>query len=284
MLSHRPRLALLVGLLLAGTLASPLHAQQEQGSPPPVQSEEPGEIFDRGGLDMDEQMIARIKEQPLNWMFGVSLMVANPQDSLRSALQNVQQSDVGIGFGLNAGYYFDPVPVAITGEFAMNFYGGDSKRYVVNGPVFKDTLSYETLNLQMPVTFSARLQPNLFTWLYPYGEVIGGFMIFNSNLSITRTTGSSGGTTSVDTEGENETSASWLYGAGAGIMIKTADIITLPNSLQRVLIDVRFRYLRSTNVSIPSVELTDTEEFRITSVPVPDPSFVTFNIGITAQF
>ena len=270
----------MVGLLLGSMLASPLHAQNEQGGPPVVdQEQEPGEIFDRSGPDIDEQMIARIKEQPLNWMFGLSFMVSNPQDSLRRAIQAVQDQDVGIGFALNAGYYFDPVPVAITGEFAMNFYGGESRRYIRPGQCFNDTLTYETLNLQIPVTCAARLQPNLFTWVFPYAEVIGGFNVFHSNLSVSRSSG-----IDQEAEGVNETSASWLYGAGAGIMIKTADVITLPNALQRILIDVRFRYLRSTNVSVPTIELTDTESYRIKSVPVPDPSFVTFNIGIAAQF
>ena len=140
-------------------------------------------------------------------------------------------------------------------------------------------MTYETLNLQIPVTFSARLQPNLFTWVYPYLEAVGGFNIFNSNLSVTRSSG-----VDQEADGVNESSASWLYGGGVGLMVKTADIITLPNALQRILIDIRFRYLRSTNVSVPAVELTDTESFRVKSVPVPDPSFVTFNIGIAAQF
>ena len=135
---------LITGLILCTLLASPVLAQNEQGAPPdPVPAapdeERPGDIFDRSGLDMDEQMINRIKEQPLNWMFGLTFMVTNPQDSLRRALQAVQQQDVGIGFGLSAGYYFDPVPVAITGEFAMNFYGGESRRYIQPGQFFNDT-------------------------------------------------------------------------------------------------------------------------------------------------
>ena len=269
--------------VLAVLVASPLpsFAQGGQVDEEAAAGEEPspGSIFDRDASSIDDQMIEGIKQQPLNWHVGFSLMVANPQDSLRRALLAQDISGVGIGFALDAGYHFDPIPVALVGEFAMNFYGGQSRQVIRPGQFFNDTINYETLNLQIPVTFAARLQPNILTWVHPYVEGIGGFMVFNSNLSVDRSSG-----TTQSSDGLNESSASWVYGAGVGMMVKTADVITLPNALQRILVDVRFRYLRSSDVSIPYIQLNDDDTYVVKSSQIPDPWFVLFNLGITVQF
>ncbi len=273
----RPFIPTLAATLIAGILlASPLSLRAQKTDPDDAR---PGDIFDGDAQNMDAEIIERIKQQPLNWHFGASFMVSNPQDSLRRALQRLESPDVGYGFAIDVGYHFDPVPVALIGEFAMNFYGGQYRESIQPGPIFNDTLSYETLNLQMPVTFSARVQPSLLTWVHPYAEAIGGFMLFNSSLTVDRRSGSG-----EQSESRNESSASWVYGVGAGLMVKTADIITLPSSLSRILLDVRFRYLRSTDVEIPTIKLRDDGSYFVESAAIPDPAFVLFNIGVAVQF
>lgn len=273
----RPFIPTLAATLLAGILlASPLSLRAQNTDPDDAR---PGDTFNGDAQNVDAEIIERIKRQPLNWHFGASLMVSNPQDSLRRALQRLGSPDVGYGFGVDLGYHFDPVPVAVIGEFAMHFYGGQSHEKIQRGPFFNDTLSYETLNLQMPVTFSARVQPSLFSWVHPYVEGIGGFMVFNSSLTVDRRTGAG-----EQSESQNETSASWVYGVGAGLMVKTNDIITLPSSLSRVLVDVRFRYLRSTDVEIPTIKLRNDGSYFVESASIPDPAFVLFNIGVAVQF
>nr|MBP7093994.1 hypothetical protein [Candidatus Kapabacteria bacterium] len=73
------------------------------------------------------------------------------------------------------------------------------------------------------------------------------------------------------------------YGVGAGFAVKIADVITLPNSLQRTLIDVRMRYLWGTSVEVPLVEPTANQSFAIRNVSVDAPEQIVFQLGIMIQ-
>jgi opacity protein-like surface antigen len=228
---------------------------------------------------MDSAIIEAIRARPLNWQFGASFMVSNPQDTLRRAIESFDSPGTGYGFGLNLAYYFDPVPVVVGAEFSLNFFGGSSRMYIVPQGPFVDTLEYETLNTHLPLNLYLRFQPNLFTWVYPYGELVGGFSVIGSSLNITR---SSGSTQNADSR--DESGVSWQYGFGAGIMFKVVDIITLPNEHQRVLLDVRFRYLKGSEVDVPVIKLLDDQTFVIQSQPVPEPTLIHFNLGLAVQF
>lgn len=105
-------------------------------------------------------------------------------------------------------------------------------------------------------------------------------MIFSSSLSMKR---SNGFTTNSDSRTEG--GVSWLYGAGAGVMVKFGDVITLPNELQRYLVDIGFRYMKGSAVDVPVIQIVDPgPAFKIEKASVDEPTFVFFNIGITAQF
>ena len=225
-------------------------------------------------------MLDEIKENALPVQIGFTFMVANPQDSLRNAIMRFGSPSVGYGFGITAAYNFDPVPIVLGGEFAMQFYGGTEKTfYQMSGP-FRDTLVYSTSNLQLPITIHARIQPDLFNWIFPYVEADVGMMVFSSSLDVTRNPN----TESPSVNNDTESSVSWLYGGGAGVMVKFADIITLPNTLQRWLLDVRFRYLWGTDVDVPSITFDEGQNVVRTNARVNDPSFVFFNIGLALQF
>jgi hypothetical protein len=77
----------------------------------------------------------------------------------------------------------------------------------------------------------------------------------------------------------------WNYGIGAGLAIKVADVITLPNSLQRTLCDVRIRYLWGTSATIPNAELDggNTLGYNIIGVEVDKPRAVSFRAGFIFQ-
>jgi len=105
-------------------------------------------------------------------------------------------------------------------------------------------------------------------------------MLFSSSLDITRNPG----TESPASTNESEASVSWLYGGGAGVMVKFADVINLPSTLQRFLLDVRFRYLWGTAVNVPSVAFDEAQNITKATARVEDPSFVFFNIGFAIQF
>ncbi|MBI2794970.1 MAG: hypothetical protein HYX66_10025 [Ignavibacteria bacterium] len=230
---------------------------------------------------MDDALIARIKEKPLSVQAGLNFMVSNPQDSLRSALLGMNANPVGYGFGLLAAYSLDPTPIVTGGEFAMNFFGGDNRfRVIPNQIGTTDTIAFDIVNFQVPITVFLRFQPGIKTWLHPYVEGVGGLNILVSALSIRQRNGQV-----LNSESNTEGELSWLYGVGGGLMLKFADIITLPNTLERFLIDFRFRYLWGTSVDLPWISINDNvSSFWIKRTVVDNPSWFWFNVGITAQF
>lgn len=229
----------------------------------------------------EERLIEQIRQNPLPGLFGASFMVTNPQDSLRSAYAKISGNEVGYGFGVFAGYSFDPVPFTLVGEFAMSFYGANDRTEYVNFGPLRDTIFYSIQNLQMPITIAARFQPNIATWVYPYVEAVGGMTLFSSTLDVRNPYGEEENSNS-----QSESDVSWQYGVGAGMMIKLADIITLPNSLQRFLLDVRFRYLIGSSVELASYTFVNdqTNETQTISASVSNPELIHFNIGFAVMF
>lgn len=230
---------------------------------------------------MDDALIEKIKEKPLSVQAGLNFMVSNPQDSLRSALLGMNANPVGYGFGLLAAYSQDPTPIVTGGEFAMNFFGGDKRTRVIPNQVgTTDTIASDIVNFQLPITVFLRFQPGIKTWLHPYVEGVGGMNILVSTLSIQQRNGQV-----LNSESESEGEFSWLYGVGGGLMLKFADIITLPNTLERFLIDLRFRYMWGTSIELPWISINNNvTSFWIKRTVVDNPSWFWFNVGITAQF
>lgn len=230
---------------------------------------------------IDSALIAGIKEKRLAVQAGLSFMASNPQDSLRSVMSGIKAGAVGYGFGIIAAYSFDPVPIVVGGDVGATFFGGDSRSYEVPNQIgTADIVEYDIVNLQFPVTAFVRLQPNIETWVHPYVEGVGGVNFLFSWLSIAQRNGRV-----LNSDSDSEGESPWIYGVGAGLMVKFADIITLPNSLQRILIDVRFRYLRGSSIELPSISINDPgPSYSINRVAVNEPSWVYFNIGITTQF
>jgi hypothetical protein len=62
-----------------------------------------------------------------------------------------------------------------------------------------------------------------------------------------------------------------------------ADVITLPNSLQRTLIDIRFRYITGSSVTFSYADLIDDSglDYTFREVRVERPGVVMFRLGVT---
>jgi opacity protein-like surface antigen len=228
----------------------------------------------------DQELIDNAAKQPLHVFAGLHFMVGNPQGSYRDSLNKLGLPVTGYGFALNAGYYLDPVPIAFVGEFGMMFTGRDEVRKIMSSPAgFTDTVDYESQALNMPLTAAVRLQPNILNWVYPYAEGVVGMAISSSTYSITaRHAGSE------QSESRNSTDVSFKYGVGAGMSVKFAEIITLPNSLQRVLLDVRMRYLWGGASTVTRYRVLPNggyEQYQSTFEPS---NIIHFNVGIVAQF
>lgn len=248
----------LLAIIVAWLVVVPLTLAQQAGG--------------NGSDTLDQAAIDYLKDQPLPWMFGLNFMVVNPQDSLRSAYQALDAPSVGYGLAFDVAYYFDPLPISVTAQFAVNFMGSSAYE--------RTEYRLETQNVQLPVTIGVRFQPNLMNRFFPYVEGVGGFSLFSTSAEI-RPHSDSPGTTF--TGPQPETNASWIYGVGAGVMITVADIITIPDELERVAVDVRLRYMGSTDVRVPAYQL-ESGSYTIEERSVPSPRFVMFNLGVIGHF
>lgn len=231
--------------------------------------------------DADSATIERIKLQPLNWQYGLMYSQSVSQSELRSAYDSLSLPLVGYGFAAQFAYYMDPVPVVIGGELGVHFFGARDREFgPYAGDPLRTRLELSTQNYTLPILAYVRFQPNLGTWVFPYVEALGGTTIYSSVLTVRQIRGN-GDTTGRNTESEG--GANWTYGLGAGVAIKTADMIELPNALQRFLIDVRLRYLWGTSVNVPNIEPNASQSYDVYRVAVNAPAQVVFQLGFTVQ-
>jgi opacity protein-like surface antigen len=233
----------------------------------------------------EEQLIEQIKQNHLHWFGGINLQVTNPQGPLQSALNDVGSPGSSLGFDFRGGYLLSSIPVAFAGEIGFSFLGGDNKQRVVQTGLFRDTINLQATSIGIPVTLSARFMPNIGTWVFPYVEGIIGFTAYSATFTYSQRRSEE-----VRSFSEDRSDCAFNYGVGVGASIKIADYISLPNSLQRTLIDVRMRYLYGSAVEVSNVELIVNEQdpmnssfdFRTASVSASDNVY--FSLGLAFQF
>ena len=272
-------MSMLLQLLTIALLATvPIHAQDS--------SEEPRTGGDAPPVDRTEQMlIEQIKKNHLHWFGGISLQVTNPQGELQTALADVGSPGSSLGFDCRGGYYLDPIPLAFTAEIGFSFLGGDNKQRVIQTGLFRDTINLQASSLSIPITMSARFMPNVGTWVFPYLEGIVGFTSYSATFTYSQRRGEE-----IRSSSDDRGDCAFNYGLGVGASIKIADFVSLPNSLQRTLIDIRMRYLRGSAVEVSNVEVIVNErdpinsdyDFRTASVSSSDNVY--FSLGLAFQF
>lgn len=228
---------------------------------------------------IDDAQIERIKQQPLNVIVGLGFLVSNPQGVLADSMRKLNLNHTGFGLNLYAGYYMDPIPVAFTAEVGFSFHGTESKRVILSQILFRDTVDYETSSFNVPMNVAVRLQPNIATWVYPYVEIVGGASLFNSTYSVKQFNENRNAEDS-----ESDASVAWQYGVGAGVSVKVADLVSLPNALQRILVDTRMRYLWSSALEITRFDLQEDGSYKANKANVAQPQNIHFTIGIAIQF
>lgn len=238
-----------------------------------------GDIYNHPVDSVDEALVERIKENRLSWQFGLTFLTINPQDSLRRTIQSMGLPGTGYGFSFDVSYYLDPIPVAFGGDVGVTFYGESQRSFTQRSGPFIDTLTYKAQNTQVPLHLFLRLQPNMYTWVFPYAEVVGGVTFIGSSLDISR---SNGFTQSADTKAEGD--ATWQYGVGCGAMVKLVDFVTLPTQLQRMLLHVRMRYLWGSSTSVAAFQINENLSTPVIEQPVPSTRIVHFAIGLEGQF
>ncbi|CAN5416997.1 hypothetical protein BH10BAC6_BH10BAC6_18360 [soil metagenome] len=228
----------------------------------------------------DQDLLENAAKQKLNWFAGLHILVGNPQGSYRDSLTKLGLPSTGYGFDLNAGYYFDPVPVAIVGEFGMLFSGGDHVQRLLTSPSgFTDTVDYDSQVLNIPLTLAVRVQPNIANWVYPYAEGVVGVAITSSSYTL-----SAKHSGSERTESKHSVDGDLKYGVGAGLSVKLAEIVTLPNSVNRILLDMRMRYLWGGSTTVTRYRVLDNGGYEQYQSTINPSNIVHFSVGFVVQF
>lgn len=231
-----------------------------------------GEGFTAKSNNSEEERIAFLKSIALNGYFGLAFSNTVPQ---KDYMDNLQSS--GPGFGLYGGYRLDPIPLTIGASVDFHFLGGETRYFdnkIYDWTFSKDTLS--TSNISVPISLFARVEPNIFNFVFPYAEVGGGFSILNANAEYKSAYWGRA-------EDKNETTAYLHYYVAAGIMFKLVDFVTLPDKNTRMLLDIKMKY-QSGN---------ETEYYTVKSFPDRSVKFDKFrskvdqiilNVGISFHF
>lgn len=257
------RLAILATFIILGVRLLPA---QVTGDPPAVGPED----------DISPALIARIKDQalPLQWTMGFMQSIA--QGDFRTGMESINAPATGYGFGFEIGQYFDPVPVFIGAEASVVFYPSKDREI---SPSSTRKFSVNTSNFKLPILTTVRFQPSIENWVYPYAELIGGITFYSSDVTVRTIINADTTTDSPEGRGDHN----WNYGVGLGALVKVADVITLPNSLQRTLIDIRFRYITGSSVTFSYADLIDDSglDYTFREVRVDRPGVIMFRLGVT---
>ncbi len=227
-----------------------------------------------------DSLLDLIKRTPLPVQFGGYLTFSNAQDSLSDALAKLGAPNYAIGFSAYAAYNLDPIPILFGADAGVQFAGQSHKLYMQPGTGGRtDSVEFTSSNIHFPVNAFVRIQPNIETFFFPYAELVGGFRVYTSRLSVEQNN-----MYMHNSQSNSQTDLSWTYGAGLGLMVKFLDVIELPNILQRTLVDARMRYMRGSSVNLHRYIINDNQSITTVNQLVLDPTLVEFSIGITIQF
>jgi len=163
----------------------------------------------------------------------------------------------------------------------FHFYKSQTKypSYYWGGLPFKFHDTVNTSNSAIPISIFARVEPNLFNFVFPYVEGFVGYNIMTASYSRNYDFH-----WEAEEENEDETDGSFYYGIGLGTQIKLTDFITLPNSISRMLLDVKFRYLMTGENDYYTVQLDENTQQPIFTKTNSNNNQVLFTIGIVWHF
>lgn len=219
-----------------------------------------------------KKLTEELKKQPMNGFFGIAFANMVPQNDY---FDNFSKS--GQGFSVLGGYYYDPAPFAVGGQFDMIFNGSDEKRYKYERPGGwgwgEDTVQTQSTVIGLGAFF--RMQPKIKDLAFPYLEAIAGMTMFSTSASYNPN--------SDFEDTKDRFNVAFHYGVGAGVMLQLADFITLPDSRVMMTLDVKLRYLFGTETDYYKVRINedlsvDFDKFNT------ETDMVTTLIGLTFRF
>lgn len=251
-------------LLLLFAFANQLSYAQK-GDPVKKESTDP--------TPQEEEVIQQLKNRHLPGFFGIAFSNSIPQGDY---MRNINSS--GPGFGIYGGYRISAIPVSVGAEADFHFYASETKynRYQYGYPSYvyvNDTLS--TGNSSIPISLFARLEPNIANFVFPYIEGFAGLNILSASYDMK--------SSYWPKQDQHETNSPFYYGFGAGAQVKLTDFIVLPDVITRMLLDVKFRYMKTGSSDYYTVRLNNdgTPTFAAYNSPTDQ---VLFTLGLVFHF
>jgi hypothetical protein len=209
----------------------------------------------------------------------LAFSVANPQGEFRQKLDSLGTPAVGYGFGFQGGWMPEKLPIAIGIHADFIFMGSQERTFRSGtGGMFRDTVSTQTTFI--PITGFVRLQPNLLGYVFPYAEGFFGWNVINSSSTIRTNVQFNG----PRPEGESFSSGPFIYGYGAGVMIKFLDIVAGDNDVTSLLLDVKMRYTKGATTSYRIIQEIDNNGFVRYSEASSATDLVNFSAGLSVRF
>jgi opacity protein-like surface antigen len=249
-----------LALLFAFAISS---AFAQKGEPVTAGSTEPTQA--------ENEIIQKLKDRHLPGFFGFGFSNSIPQGDYMSNLKNA-----GPGFGIYGGYRIPVVPISLGAEVDFHFYKSDEQKYkykINNWTYVYDTLN--TSNSSIPISLFARIEPNLFNFFFPYVEGFAGMNIMSASYDMKSSLS--------NPDSETETDVAFYYGVGAGAQVKLTDFILLPDGITRMLLDVRFRYMKTGSHDYHTVVLNSDGSHTFTIFNSPTDQ-VLFTLGLVFHF
>jgi hypothetical protein len=228
----------------------------------------------------EEKLIEQLKQKPLRGFFGISFTNSVPQGEFQD---NFHKS--GQGFSAFGGYFFDPLPIALGLNGDILFYGSQERhgRYNYADPygiyhTYYDTAS--TQNMVIPISVFARFQPNVNNFILPYAELNVGLSVLTTSYDYKSSLNINGTTYNDD---QSNTSVSFNYGIGAGVMIKLFEFIELPSTIFSMTLDIRMKYIKGTEATYFRGNFTSDNKYELKEMKSQTDLFLT-QAGFTFRF
>lgn len=220
----------------------------------------------------EKEIVSRLQNRHLPGFFGFSFSNSIPQGDYMRNL-----NEAGPGFGLYGGYRFPVVPISVGAQVDFHFYKSQTQYYKYN-IVNNWTYSYDTLtasNSAIPISLFARLEPNLFNFAFPYVEGFAGINIMSASYDMK--------SSYWNEDSDHETDAAFYYGVGLGTQVKLTDFIIMPDGITRMLLDVKFRYMKTGANDYYTVKLNSDGSHTFNKFNSPTDQ-VLFTLGLVFHF
>lgn len=197
----------------------------------------------------DTKLIEDLKNRPRTGFAYASMGSGNPQGEFQTNI-----GSGGFGLALGGGYSFEklfsknntPVNFSIIPGLEIGYCAlTKNKQFARFSPKYD---SWVYTNSVVPINVFTRFQFDIKHWIFPYAEFSAGLNVYSASTDgeYDQRVKKEDGTWVTETRTDeiySDRTVFTNYGIATGIMIKVVENITLPNSVNSMLLDIKARYL-----------------------------------------